>query len=117
MRKERHSKKSTWEKSSEWISLVSGFAGIFMSLLGLFLSFYVSQSKPPTPDILSVTHSLVYVVGGIILLGLLIVAIASFMQRKDRDVIFLKQRLAEIYLSALRKSALNPKLKSSPSHD
>jgi len=117
MRKKQHTKKSTGDKRNEWISLMSGFAGIVVSLLGGFLSFYVSQSKPPTPDILSVTLSLVYFGGGIILLGIVIVGIASFMRRKNRDVIFLKQRLAEIYLSALRKSALNPQLESSTSHD
>jgi hypothetical protein len=39
------------------------------------------------------------------------------MRRKNRDALLLKQRLAGIYLTALRKSALNPQLKSSTSHD
>jgi hypothetical protein len=115
MRKEQHTKKLAAEKRSEWIShalsksaLVSGLAGILVSLMGVFLSLYVSTSESPKPDILPVTNSLLYFVGGIILLGVVTVGVASFMRRKNRDVILLKRRLAEIYLLALRKSALNP---------
>src|SRR5258706_5734738 len=102
------------KKLAEWTAhvLVSGVAGIVVSLFGAFLSLYVSQTKPATPDILALNHNLVYLVGGIILLGFVIVGIASLMRRNSRDVILFKQSLAEIYLAALRKSALNPDLRS-----
>ena len=54
---------------------------------------------------------------GLLLLATIIVSIASLIRRKNREVILLKGRLAEIYLSALRKSAFNPRLESSTSHD
>ncbi len=54
---------------------------------------------------------------GLLLLAMIIVSIASLIRRKNREVILLKGRLAEIYLSALRKSAFNPRLESSTSHD
>ena len=54
---------------------------------------------------------------GLLLLAMIIASIASLIRRKNREVIFLKRRLAEIYLSAIRKSAFNPRLESSTSHD
>jgi len=115
MRKEQDSKKLATEKRPEWIAhllsksaFVSGLAGILVSLMGTFLSLYVSTSESPKPNILPVTNSLLYFVGGIVLLGVVTVGVAGLMRRKNRDVILLKRRLAEIYLLALRKSALNP---------
>lgn len=51
------------------------------------------------------------------LIGVVFVRIADLTSRENRDVILLKEQLAEIYLSALKKSALNPKLESSTSHE
>ena len=93
-------------------SIFSGFIGILLSVLTAVLSFFVTTSKdpqsfyPPT--------GLVYLAGGIILLGIVIVGIGSLMRRQNRDVILLSQRLADIYVLALRKSALNP---HAPSND
>ena|SRR5207244_338212 len=114
MRKSQQIKKPTQEEFKEWLrrsSLIeglAGFASIIVSLLGLLLSLYVSSSESPKRPILAVTNSLLYLVGGIILLGVIIVAIGTFLRRKDRDVTILRRRLAEIYVLALRKSALNP---------
>jgi hypothetical protein len=113
MRKSQQIKKPTQEEFKEWFrrsSLIEGlvgFASIIVSLLGLLLSLYVSASESPKRPIL-VTNSLLYLVGGIILLGVIIVAIGTFLRRKDRDVTILRRRLADIYGLALRKSALNP---------
>ena len=114
MRKSQQIKKPTKEEFKEWhrrsslIEGLAGFASIIVSLLGLLLSLYVSSSESPKRPILAVTNSLLYLVGGIILLGVIIVAIGTFLRRKDRDVTILRRRLAEIYVLALRKSALNP---------
>ncbi len=114
MRKEKHTTKSAVKKRTEWFlhlsksALASGLAGILVTLMGTFLSLFVSTSESAKPDFLPVTKSLLYFVGGIILLGIVTVGVASFMRWKNRDVILLKRRLAEIYLLALRNSALNP---------
>src|SRR5437870_4046407 len=64
-------------------SLASGLAGIAVSLVATFLSFFVSRTKSPKPDILFISHSLVYFVGAIVLLGIVIVGIATFIRRKN----------------------------------
>jgi len=110
MRKSQRAKKLRDQGSSQWthhISLVSGVVGILVSLLGLLLSLFVATSESPKPHV-AVPNSLLYFVGGIVVLGMFIVAIAILLQRKNRDVIVLRQRLSEIYLFALRESALNP---------
>ncbi len=125
MRKAQHNKKSTEEERKEWrvtrhlfsASLASGVATIALSLLATFLSSYVLESKSKGPDILSISHNVWYFSGGIVLLGIIIVGIAGLIARKNRDVILLKQNLAEIYLLALRKSALNPQIKSTTSNE
>lgn len=121
MRKEHHSKKPAQGNghddlvdSHEFLSsATSSLIGIAFSLL---LGIYASFSFTARPLISSV-QTLMYFAGGIFLYAFIIVGIASLMRRKNRDVILLKQRLAGIYLSALRKSALNPQLKSTTSND
>jgi len=114
MRKAQQIGKPSNEKFKEWLgrlgkeSLFSGLAGIVFSLLGLLLSLYVSSPPEFRTHLLPVSNSLLYLVGGIILLGMVIVAIGSFVRRKNREVILLRRRISEIYLLALRKSALNP---------
>jgi hypothetical protein len=49
--------------------------------------------------------------------GGIIVGLAMFEKRRNRDVVRLGRTLARIYLSALRKSAFNPQLESTTPHD
>jgi len=96
-----------WLERDSWMTTISGLIGIVSSLLGVLLSLYVSPLRP-TSRLISLSSSLVYFVGGIILLGLVIVVIGGFLRRKNHEVIVLRRRISEIYLLALRKSALNP---------
>ena len=132
MRKERHARKSAGGTRNEllivrrmWIgSFASGIASIALTLLAIVLSIYVSAPKlhlspstSPKFEFLSINHSFFYFVVGVVFLGIVIVAIATFMRRQSRDVILLKQRLADVYSLAMRKSALNPLPKSANSND
>jgi hypothetical protein len=121
MRKEHHTRKSS--QGNEHNDLVEShdfLSSATLSLIGiafgLLLATYASFSFTARP-LISSGQSLMYFAGGIFLYAFIIVGIASLMRRKNRDVILLKQRLAGIYLSALRKSALNPQLKSTTSND
>jgi hypothetical protein len=73
---------------------------VLLPPLGAILGSYVSN--------LAVSLRLVLFVCGISVFGFVIFIIAVLLRRKNQDVILLKRRLAEIYLSALTKSALNP---------
>jgi hypothetical protein len=90
------------------------FVGVALGVLANLVSATTLVSGSLGP---AVIRSLSLFLGALLLLGMIIVGIASFMRRKNREVILLKQRVAEIYLSALKKSALNPRLQSSISHD
>ncbi len=85
--------------------------------LVMLLTFYVYKAKSPGLDTVSSLQPFGYFTVGIFLLAIIIIGIASFIEQKNRDVILLKHRITEIYLSALRQSALNPELESSTSHD
>lgn len=116
MQRQAHTTKSADRKDKEsshilWLGLLA--VPVLAQLTTFFFAFFIFKSPRP---FLSTVQSLGYFVVGIVLLEFAIVRIASFMRRKDREVILLGQRLAEIYLSALRKSALNPKLESFTSH-
>jgi hypothetical protein len=121
MTEEKHSASSALRKRSVRLRLpdglrdavVSGIVTTAAALVTSFFSFFISKSKSPAPDVISILQSLSYLVGGIALLAVIIVSLTTFIRRKNRDVILLRQRLARIYLSALRKSAFNPQLKSS----
>lgn len=97
--------------------LVTGLVSVVLSLFVMSLSYYVSKAKAPRPALASTAQTLAYFIGGIVLLAIVTIGTASFMRRKNRDVMLLKQRLAEIYSVALRKSALNPQLKSAISNE
>jgi zinc transporter ZupT len=108
-----HKRANRAEQSfSEWLVLgshwVAAVSGILVTLVTGLISSYISTGDSPKPNPI-LTTSLFYFVGGIILFGVVIVAIAGLLRRKNRDVITLKRRLSEIYLVAIRNSALNPK--------
>lgn len=96
-----------------YLHIAWGFVGIGVSLLGLATSAFIQAG-----DLLHVpvTSVLLYFVVGIITLGLIVVAVAVLRQRKNREVALLRYRLSEIYLFALKKSALNPQTHKT-SHD
>lgn len=112
-----------------WGDFVTGSISISVTLFAVLLSSQVSEaiyptkySPVPNADLPLIARNLSYLAGGIVLLGIIIVGISNFMKHKNRGTILLKQRLTEIYLSALRESALNPRLESprlesSTSHD
>lgn len=118
MRKTELKRKSLAEEISNrldsyefWRSAAWAFISIAVGLLGLFAPFiveYGAKSKPYIPS----PNALAYFVGGIVLLAIIVVGIASFMRHRNRGAILLKRRLSEIYLSALRRSAFNPQLGS-----
>jgi hypothetical protein len=119
MKQKKHSKSAEEQReNSIWLVLndvLLGFSGVALAVLTNFISHDISKSSSATgPDVIP---RLSLFLGGLLLLVMVIVSIASFMRRKNRGVILLKQRLAEIYLSALRNSALNPQLESLTSHD
>jgi hypothetical protein len=87
--------------------------GVLATLVIPVLVFLITSSRPvvsklSVPLIVPVLLELIAVV---------FVRVADLMGRKNRDVIHLQKELARIYLSALRKSALNPKLESLTSHN
>lgn len=90
------------------------FSSVVLAVLVNFISLYSSKSWSSAGP--NVIPRLSIFLLALFLLTMIIVSIASFIRRKNRDVILLKERLGEIYLSALRKSALNPLLEST-SHD
>ena len=117
-------KKSKDENFAEWLhahesadQLIWGLIGIILSVLPIFLSFFVYKPQLENPALFSTARTSAYFASSIVILGIIIVAVASLLRHKHRDVIRLKQRLAEIYLIALKKSALNPGLKSSDQND
>jgi hypothetical protein len=121
MRKEQHSKKAAQGNGHDDLVdsrdfLSSATSSLIGIAFGLLLAMYASFSFTARP-LMSSVQSLTYFAGGTFLFAFVIIGIAGLMRRKNRDALLLKQRLVEIYLSALRKSALNPQLKSSISND
>lgn len=120
MRKSQKIRNPTHEEFEQWLDrtigmssmldYIFGLIGVVASLLTLLFSISVSKtvSSKAKTDWGYLTPNVFYFVGGIILLGSIIVAIASLIRWKNRDLISLKKRLSEIYLAALSKSALNP---------
>ena len=99
-----------------WLRTVTaGFEGIVVTLFAASFAYYVSSTSEP--ETVAGNHTGLFFVAGLVLLGFVIVGIAGWMRRNNRDVILLKQRLAQIYSDALENSALNPQLRSSASHD
>ena len=124
MRKRLLTRKSILEKRQTsldshefWTSAAWSLFSIAAALLTLLTPVYsVSESRWLNLDIHSL-KPLTYFIGGIVLLALIVVGIASFMRHKNRAAIVLKRRLSEIYLSALRSSAFNPQLRSPTSDE
>jgi hypothetical protein len=121
MREEHHTRKSAHGNGPDNLVDSRDFlSSATLSLIGiafsLLLAMYASFSFAARPFISSI-QSLTYFAGGIFLFAFIIIGVAGLMRRKYRDAFLLKQRLAGIYLSALRKSALNPQRKSSISND
>src|SRR5437762_13023274 len=94
MRKRQQIAKHSDESFNEWLgrasrtsSLISGFVAIASSLLGLLLSLYVyvSPSEPSKNHFPPITYSLLYFVGGIILLGIVIVAVGILLRSRNHD--------------------------------
>ncbi|HEX7720784.1 MAG TPA: hypothetical protein VF397_01415 [Pyrinomonadaceae bacterium] len=105
-----------FKKKSEWLIwrlllpvLVVGL-GAFANFIADFIA---APEKPAAPN---ATARMSLFLMAILLLSMSIVGIAAFLRRRNRDVIQLKRRLSEIYLSALRKSAFNPETTSDSSH-
>jgi hypothetical protein len=88
------------------LAFVSGLTITLVVLLMLYLLF------TQTGSILSAARPLSLFVAGLVILEIVVVGIASFIRHKNRHVISLAHQLAEVYLSALKKSRLNPQLGS-----
>lgn len=87
-----------------------GVVGLGISLVAGVLSNYVAAELTDSGAGIRITSSFWYFVGGILVLGLLILAIAKVIRWKNRDILILRRELSEIYLTALTKSAFNPQL-------
>lgn len=88
--------------------------GAVIPILTTLLVFLIFRPFHNSPDVVRRLSSFMI---GLLSLEMSIVAIGIFVRHKNRDVFLLGRQLAEIYLSALRNSALNPKLGSSTSND
>ena len=101
-----------------WINSVVALVSTFVSAIGALLSMFIIKSpRSSLTELFSTGQRLSFFIGAILVLAVIIVIIATFRTRQNRSVILLKERLAEIYLSALRKSSLNPQLESAARHD
>ena len=93
---------------------------IMLTLIASFfalISSFLTKTKATQLLRSDVTLRLLIVLAGILLLGLIIASIAGLIKRKNREVILLKKHVAQIYLSALRKSSLNPSVETTISHE
>jgi hypothetical protein len=99
-----------------WVEGLAVLGALLSSLFGLVAPFL---TKAKTTNLLGsdVTLRLVIVLASILLFGLIIAGVAGLMRHKNRDVILFKRHLANIYLSALRKSALNPAIETMAPHE
>jgi predicted Co/Zn/Cd cation transporter (cation efflux family) len=93
------------------LALVLGLTATLVSLLMLYLLF------TQTGSIISAARPLSLFIAGLVILEIVVVGIASFMRHKNRHVISLARQLAEVYLSALKRSRLNPQLDSRTSDE
>ena len=78
-------------------------------LFGLTSSIFLSL-RPTSPSDDNHFILQLYVLMGVLLLSAIVRIIEHFLTRTDHEVILLKQRLAKIYLTAIRHSSLNPEL-------
>ncbi len=89
------------------------FVAAFMVLTPLFSSLLFRADVHPK----RIELGFIFLAAGLLLLNITIVGIGNIIQRTNRDVILLSRQLGRIYLSALKSSALNPKLESSSPHE
>ena len=106
---EEEREKTVWPKSI----FVTLLATIGSALFANLFSFLIAASGPTA---INVSRLAVFFLG-ILLLSVIIVGLAGFLRRRNREVILLKQQISEIYLSALEKSAFNPQTKSNVAND
>ena len=97
-----------------WMSAALSFVSIASTVVAF--GIVLAWSGPVRVEIL-LSKPLAYFVSGIVLLALIVVAIASFLRRKNRGTLLLTSRLSGIYLAALRRSAFNPQLNARVSDD
>jgi hypothetical protein len=87
---------------------------VLMVGLGVFANLIAASEEPVAPNLKA---RLSVFLSAILLLSMIVVGVAGLLRRRNREVILLKKRLAEIYLSAVRKSAFNPQPTSTTPHE
>jgi hypothetical protein len=95
--------------------LASALGGIGLTFFAASFSYYVLEMRVQHPQFFSIAFT--YFAVGITIFAVVIAGVAGFIRHANREIIVLKQRLAGIYLAALKKSALNPQPRSSVSHE
>src|SRR5438046_2812803 len=99
MGKSRGKRKSVEAERQEWRvirnllsgSVMAGSVTVVLSLLTTLFSSYISVSKAPRPNVLSINNNVLYFIGGIVSLGVVTVGIALLFTRRNREVMILKQ--------------------------
>lgn len=114
-----HTKKSAKEQREHefvshfiWNELSWALISTLFGLLAALTSFIYKG-----PISLLTVQRLSFLLVGLLGLAVIIASFATIIRRKNRGVFLLKARLAEIYLSALRQSALNPGLQTRTSDE
>ncbi len=102
----------SWAMLSTLLDVVSV---MIIALFTTFLSSFITKSS--NTDMLPIYGRLLFFIVGLFVLEVIVVSVRAFVRRENRDVIILKHRLGQIYLSAVRQSALNPRFESSASHE
>ena len=100
-----------------WKELMVGLMSTALGVITSLFAAFIGSTKSPPADAISTGQRLSLFMGTLLVLTVIIVGVAHFIRRKDRSVILLKERLSEIYVTALRNSALNPQLESAARHD
>ena len=102
----------SWAMSSTLLDVVSV---MIIALFTTLLSSFITKSSDK--DMIPIYGRLLFFIVGLFVLEVIVVSVRAFVRRENRDVIILKHRLGQIYLSAVRQSALNPRFESSASHE
>lgn len=101
-----------------WVSVLTALMSTLGSIMAAVLSvFIVKFPKSFLAELFSTGQRLSFFIGALLLFAIVIVIFSTFRIHQSRSVNLLKNRLAEIYLSALKKSSLNPQLESPTRHD
>jgi len=102
----------SWARLSTLLDVVSVMIiALFTTVLSSFIT------KAPNTDVIPIYGRLLFFIVGLFVLEVIVVSVRALVRRENRDVIILKHRLGQIYLSAVRQSALNPRFESSASHE